>query len=67
VFWLLHFPVMLSSGYAIFWLLHFPVIASSCLSVSRLLYFQVIGFSGLLLLGYCIFRLEHLQVRAFSG
>jgi hypothetical protein len=49
VFWLLHFPVILSSGYAIFWLLHFPVIAFSCLSISRLLHFQIIAFSGLLL------------------
>jgi hypothetical protein len=66
VFWLLHFLVMLSSGYAIFWLLHFPVIASSGLSIFRLLHFQVIAFFGLLLLGYCIFRLERLQVRASS-
>jgi hypothetical protein len=47
VFWLLHFPFMLSSGYAIFWLLHFPIIASSGLSIYRLLRFQVITFSGL--------------------
>jgi hypothetical protein len=66
VFRLLHFPVMLSSGYAIFWLLHFPVIASSCLSIYRLLHFQVIAFSGLSLLGFCIFRSERLQVRALS-
>jgi hypothetical protein len=46
VFWLLHFPVMLSSSYAILWLLHFRVIASSCLSISRLLHFQVIAFSS---------------------
>jgi hypothetical protein len=37
VFRLLHFPALLSSGYAIFWLLHFPVIASYCLSIYRLL------------------------------
>jgi hypothetical protein len=61
VIWLLHFPVMQSSGYAIFWLLHFLVIASSCLIISRLLHFQVIAFStGLSLLGYCIFRVERL-------
>jgi hypothetical protein len=30
VIWLLHFQVMLASGYAIVWLLDFPVIASSC-------------------------------------
>jgi hypothetical protein len=58
---------MLSSGYAIFWLLHSPIIASSCLSIPRLLHCQVMAFSGLLLLGYCIFRLERCQVRAFSG
>jgi hypothetical protein len=67
VFWLLHFLVMLSSGYAIFWLLDFSVIASSGLSIYRLLPFQVIAFSSLTLLGYCIFRLEHLQFIAFLG
>jgi hypothetical protein len=64
---LLHFPIMISSGYAIFWLLHFTVIAFSCLSVSKLLHFQVIAFSGLSLLqiiassGWSIIRLEHFQ------
>jgi hypothetical protein len=67
VFWLLHFLVMLSSGYAIFWLLHFPVIASSGLIIYRLLRFQVIAFWELSLLGYCMFRLEHLHIIAFSG
>jgi hypothetical protein len=77
VFWLLHFPVMLSSGYAIFWLLHFPVIAFSGLSIFRLLHFQVIAFSGFIIIsllhfqvgassGYCIFRLERHQIRASS-
>jgi hypothetical protein len=41
VFWLLHFPVMPSSGYCIFWLCRLPVLVFLGYNIFRLLRFPV--------------------------